>query len=117
MQNKYLMSDHEMLGLTTRVLDVPEFRVFELAYQEWHGKPGSERELDPVFFDYAIKGELPCWVRAYSRSTLQLCEEAGLDLVVTADGHKMTLSVNYTEMVFALMGLGAVCLLWIGRLV
>ena len=117
MQNNHLMTDREMLGLTTRILDAPEFRVFELAYQEWYGKPGTDRDLDPVFFDYAIKGELPCWVRAYSRSTLQLCEEAGMDLPVTHSGHKLTLAVSQAEMLLALLGLGAVCLLWIAKLV
>lgn len=116
MQNNYLMTDRELLGLTTRVLGVPEFRVFELAWQEWHGKVPAECDLEPAYFDFAIKGELPCWVRAYNRNTLQLCEEVGLDLSVTQSGHNVTLAVSPIEMVFAVMGLGVVGLMSIVKL-
>lgn len=113
MQNNYLMPDTDAIAMTAKVLDASETRVFELAYQEWYGKPPQERELERIFLAYLFEGEVPCWLRAFNRHTLALCEEAGMELPVTQSGHNVTIAVSQPEMIWALIGLGAVCLGWL----
>jgi hypothetical protein len=117
MQNNYLMLDSEAIGQTASVLGVSQTRVFELAYQEWYGQPFPQREMEAVFLAYLFEGRLPCWVRAFTRNTLVLCEEAGMDLPQTQTGHNMTLSVNQPEMILALLGVGVVSLIWLMGLI
>ena len=113
MQNNYLMQDIDAIGLTASILATSETRLFELAYQEWYGQAPQQRELERVFLAYLFDGEVPCWVRGFTRQTLQLCDEAGMVLPVPQSGHNVTLVVSPSEMIFALMGLGAACLGWL----
>ena len=113
MQNNYLMRDSDALGLTAGILDVSETRIFELAYQDWFGKPAHARDLEHAIVDYLFEGKMPCWVRAFTRNTMQLCDEAGMVLPLTQSGQHVTLVVSPSEMIFALMGLGAACLGWL----
>ena len=117
MQNNYLIQDVDALGLTAKVLVTSELRIFELAYQDWHGQPPQQRELDRAFADYLFEGNTPCWVRAFTRNTLALCEEAGMLLPVTQAGHNLTFSVSPPEMLLAVIGLSAICLVWLAGLV
>jgi hypothetical protein len=113
MQNNYLMPDYDAICLTARILRVQETRLFELAYQEWYGRMPQQCELEHAFLAYIFSGEVPCWVRAFTRSTLQLCDEAGMALPVTQSGQELTLVVTRPEMMIALMGFGAMCLGWL----
>jgi hypothetical protein len=116
MHNNCLMSDHDAIALTADVLEASPPRLFELAYQEWHGQAAQAREAERAFVEYLLDGKVPCWVRAFTRNTLTLCEEAGMALPVTQTGHNLTLRVTPTELLLAMLGLGAVCLLWLTRL-
>ena len=80
MQNNAVFPDHNAIGVTASVLGASELRVFELAYQEWYGKPPQIRDAERAFVDYLLEGKVPCWVRAFTRNTLHLCEEAGIQV-------------------------------------
>lgn len=116
MRNNYLIRDDEALALTARVLDTSVLRIFELAYQEWHGQAPRPCDLERAFEGYVFEGQTPCWVRAFTRNTLQLCEEAGLALPVTQSVQNVTLRVSQAEML-ALLGFGVVCLVWLAGLI
>lgn len=73
-----LSPDTQDMQNTLRLLDVSEFRLFELAYQEWFGRAASESELERAFVPYLFFGELPCWVRHYNRSIRSLAQEGGV---------------------------------------
>jgi len=110
MQNNYLLPDHDAIGLTASILGASETRVFELAYLEWYGKPPLPCELEHAFLAYLCEGRVDCWVRAFTRQTLRLCDEAGVALPVTQSGCNVTFVVTHPETIFKLIGLGAVFL-------
>jgi hypothetical protein len=110
MQNNYLLPDHDAIGLTASILGSSETRVFELAYQEWYGKPAQQCELEHAFLAYLFEGRVECWVRAFTRHTLRLCDEAGVVLPMTQSGRNVTLLVTPAETIFKWIGLGAMFL-------
>jgi hypothetical protein len=71
-------TDAEQVVYTATVLNVSEFRLFELAYQDWFGETGAEASLEAAYMAYVVCGTTPIWVRNYARKTLQLCDEAGM---------------------------------------
>ena len=62
------------------VLQISEFDVFRLAYQEWFGRPAERREMEACFHRYLGATQAPVWVRAFVRRIRQLAEEGRLDL-------------------------------------
>jgi len=116
MQNNYLLSDTNAIGFATRLLGTTEYRLFELAFQEWYGQIPQQCELERAFLAYIFSGEVPCWVRAYTRNTMQLCDDAGMSMPVAQSGQELTLVVSRPEMIVALLGLTAICLGWLSRL-
>ena len=56
------------------LLEVSEFRVFELAFAAWFGAPDGEpdaKKLDRCFFDYLYRDLVPTWVRAFARELVR----------------------------------------------
>ena len=117
MTSNALIPDHHAIAVTASVLGASELRVFELAYQEWHGTALPARVSEHAFVEYLLDGKVPCWVRAFTRNTLDLCEEAGMVLPVTQSGHNLTLRVSPPEMLLATIGLGAICLVWLAGII
>jgi hypothetical protein len=115
MQQTWL-PDHQAMALTASILGVSQDRVFEMAYEEWHGEAPVHRQADQAFVGYLFEGKLPCWVRAFTRSTLQLSEAAGMELPVTQSGHILTSVVSPAELRWAVSGLGALCVALLSRL-
>lgn len=74
---KQLSVDCRQVLAATNVLNVTEFRLFELAYQEWFGCAGAEVELEKVYALYWFTGLAPDWVRHYSRQVLALSKQVG----------------------------------------
>lgn len=82
--------DAEQVYYVASVLNVSEFRLFELAYDDWFGESGSEGFLEAAYMSYVVCGATPIWVRNYTRKTRQLCDEAGMYLpqaVALPDSH------------------------------
>jgi hypothetical protein len=59
------------------VLQVGEFQLLQLAYQEWFGKELPEALVARLFTDYMIHSAVPHWARHYARLVL-MREERGL---------------------------------------
>ena len=72
--------DAQRVEEAAAILNVSEFRLFELAYHDWFGVLAPERNLESAYMPYVMSGTVPCWLRHFSRKTLQLCDEAGLFL-------------------------------------
>ncbi len=66
------------------VLDVSEYRVFELAYRARFGGPVRDTAaFDRCFFDYLYRDRVPPWVRAFTRAVVDRAHEAGFDPVAS----------------------------------
>ena len=78
--NEAVNGDAQQVEEAAAILNVSEFRLFELAYQDWFGVHGLERNLESVYMPYIVCGTVPCWLRHFVRKTLRLCDEAGLFL-------------------------------------
>jgi len=73
-----LSQDQQDVQLALQVLNITEFRLFELAYKAWFGEAARESELEYSYIPYLFAGILPCWVRQYIRNIRQLSNEAGV---------------------------------------
>ena len=91
-KNYNIVTDAERVMYTASVLSVSEFRLFELAYQDWFGETGAETAVEAAYMAYVVCGRTPVWVRNYTRKTQQLCDEAGLyvpQMVTLSDTHAL----------------------------
>lgn len=61
------------------LLQITEFRLFELAYQRWFGRQPRERELEACFARYMFASQAPFWVRQYCRDVSIVDSEGSLD--------------------------------------
>ena len=55
---------------TAGLLDISEFRVFELAYRRWYGRRPESSQLEHWFGDYLRQAAVPFWVRYFVRDVL-----------------------------------------------
>lgn len=61
------------------VLSIGEFRVFEIAYEQWFGGKGDEKTIETYFIPYMFKDVVPVWVRHFCQQVLFLEDEGRLD--------------------------------------
>ncbi len=72
--------DVQAVVYAAAVLQISEFEVFRLAYQEWFGHPAENREMEACFHRYMAATQVPPWVRSFVRRIRKLAEEGQLDL-------------------------------------
>lgn len=75
---KNVSLDAQNIHYAVAILDINEFRLFELAYEEWFGVGACENILEQAFIPYLFGAEVPCWVRQYARNIRLLMQEAGV---------------------------------------
>ncbi len=73
-----LSQDKMDIQICMALMDVSEYRLFELAYAEWFGLSATESELELTYILYLFHTNVPCWVRHYVRNIRQLSDEAGI---------------------------------------
>jgi hypothetical protein len=61
------------------LLSVGEFRVFEIAYEQWYGEPGDAKQIERCFAAYMFNDIIPVWVRHFCTKVVQLDSEDALD--------------------------------------
>ena len=83
-----LSQDQLDMQLALQVLNVTEFRLFELAYNAWFGDVATENELEHSYTPYLFTGILPCWVRQYIRNIRELSKEAGVVRTARLQEHR-----------------------------
>lgn len=64
---------------TASLLSVGEFRVFELAYEQWYGERGEEKAIEKYFTSYMFNDIVPIWVRHFCKKVVLLDREDALD--------------------------------------
>ncbi len=69
--DKPLPADLQILLDAVALLDISEFRLFELAYRAWYGKEAGARQLELDFADYMFRNRVPIWVRHYARGVVK----------------------------------------------
>ncbi len=57
---------------TAALLDITEFRVFELAHVSWYGRKVEVSHIEPFFVDYMFNDIVPPWVAQFTRKVLRL---------------------------------------------
>ena len=60
-------TDVQTVRRVAALLDIPEFKVFELAHAWWFGRPAPAPHLEADFRTYMYGDRAPFWVRHYSR--------------------------------------------------
>ncbi len=61
------------------ILEITEFRLFELAYERWFGEPPPQEKLEPVYTLYMFRANAPFWVRQFCREVLSREKNGSLD--------------------------------------
>jgi hypothetical protein len=52
------------------ILEITEFRLFELAYERWFGEPPIEEKMESVYSRYMFCANAPFWVRQFCREVM-----------------------------------------------
>ena len=60
-------------------LQVGEFQLLQLAYQDWFGKNLPEETFSRLFSSYMLNNDVPHWARHYARCVLEKFERGELD--------------------------------------
>ena len=60
-------------------LSVGEFRVFQIAYEQWYGEEGEEKAIENHFTSYMFNDIVPIWVRHFCTRVVRLDREDALD--------------------------------------
>jgi hypothetical protein len=89
-----------------RLLGTNEFKLFENAYQAWHGKKPSEKLLEHFFNRYLLENVVPFWVRNYVRTFINdpvLHERLGRKRRVAACCYVVPIVLEYTVIMYFLL--------------
>lgn len=62
--------DVKRVEFSSRLLQISEFKFFQLAYSQWYGHFISEKDMEPIFADYMLKDEVPYWARHFARQVI-----------------------------------------------
>ncbi|MCZ6474019.1 MAG: hypothetical protein O6934_11320 [SAR324 cluster bacterium] len=71
--------EDNLLAEASNRLDVGEFQVFQLSYNEWHGNDLEPKRMEQMFFDYLTENKLPPWARHYARRIIDLDDQGKLE--------------------------------------
>jgi hypothetical protein len=70
MKHSTSTEDASVVTLAANLLDVSEFEIFRASYKSWYCDEGSNALLERRFGEYLKHGDLPFWVRHFSREQL-----------------------------------------------
>jgi hypothetical protein len=64
----FLIDDEtKLIGFISAVLQISEYELFRIAYQNWFNRPIPEKRLDILFKDYLADNSTPYWVNDFVR--------------------------------------------------
>lgn len=72
----------EAVQFVANFLEVSEYEVFQLAYNDWYGKRMTESRMDYLFENYIDEEILPFWVWNFAKGVI---EKYAVDQVNKAD--------------------------------
>ena len=70
-------SDARHVAAAACYLQVGEFRLFELAWEDWHGETPDVKSVERHFVRYLFHQTVPLWVRHFVRKVLERARAAG----------------------------------------
>ena len=71
--------DCVLVANTAGLLEITEFRVFQLAFGEGYGREIRDYEAEDYFTAFMYYDHVPFWVRRFCHKIQDLCEEGQLD--------------------------------------
>ncbi len=76
-----LLIDDEakLIGFISAVLQISEYELFRISYQDWFNRPITEKRLDILFKDYLATGSTPYWVNDFVRKAHEKFKAGELD--------------------------------------
>ncbi len=77
--NRHIDADMIAVLDASAVLEITEFKFFELAYRDWHGHKATEQLIEKYFAAYMFAERIPSWVRSFARKVLKLHRQGRLD--------------------------------------
>ena len=78
-REKLFRADLEKVASASKLLQIPEFRFFQIAYFQWHGREISENHLEYIFAAYMFEDIVPHWVRHLARTVISRNENGVID--------------------------------------
>jgi hypothetical protein len=67
------------VSATASLLQISEFRCFQIAYSQWFGDELDEQRMEIIFSSYLKELCVPHWVRHFTRKVFSLEEQGILD--------------------------------------
>ncbi len=72
-------ADCMLVADTAGLLEITEFRVFQLAFGEWYGREIRDHEAEDYFTSFMYFDRVPFWVRRFCHKILDLHEAGNLN--------------------------------------
>lgn len=117
---KLLRADLEKVASASKLLQISEFRFFQISYFQWYGREISENYLESIFSEYMFEDIVPHWVRHFARKVISCHEDGGIDpaeynierpqttLELRSAGYGYTIILSIVVVVFCIMLTGHV---------
>ena len=97
-------SDIRRILLSSALLQISEFRFFQIAYRQWYGREISENRMEYIFEVYMYEDIVPHYVRHLTRKVICLFDQGildpgmfNIDRPKTSPAHRST-GIGYTIM-------------------
>ena len=94
--DKPLPEDSLLVLNAAAKLDTTEFKLFELAYEDWYGHLCNNKVMENYFSPYMFQNIVPFWVRAFCRKVMAFNDEP--ESVQSAFGLSMFKATRGTRM-------------------
>lgn len=72
--------DKSLIAEAANILEIGEFQLIQLAYNEWYGRDMAEREQDRIFDSYMLAGQVAPWMRDFARKIVEKFEQGDIDI-------------------------------------
>lgn len=79
MREKKKRENEDIVGLSSNILRVSEFKFFQLSYYGWYGHKLADREMEYFFTEYIFDDIMPHWVRHTARKVTSCYFQGTLD--------------------------------------
>lgn len=100
-----LPQDTRVVLQASALLEITEFRLFELAHSRWFGEHADPAALEKVYVTYMFRNRAPTWVRQFARDVVDAERDGHLDPVefgvhpVAVDDSRMRRGIRITVIV------------------
>jgi len=75
----HTLNDVESVQFVANLLEISEYQVFHLGYEDWYGKKLSDRAMDYRFINYLEDEIVPLWVWNFVQAVIEKYQQDTLD--------------------------------------